>query len=126
LTQPLALVVEDDYDATVIFEEALNAAGFDTEVIESGDEAMKRLDEATPDLVILDLHLPKVAGTSILERLRSSAKLKDTHVIVVTGDTELADKLVQSNAFQILVKPVSFSQLRDLARLLRLSGKSSL
>ena len=124
MSKPLALIVEDDVDATVIFDEALQAAGFETETINNGTAAAKRLTEIVPELVVLDLHLPGVGGTTILDQIRSDPRLAPTQVIVITGDSTLADDpKLQTAAVQILVKPVTYSRLRDLARLLMLSIK---
>ena len=126
MTKPLALIIEDDFDATVIFDEALQAAGFDTETIKTGDAAAKRLTEIVPAVVILDLHLPGVGGTTILDQIRSDPRLAETQVIIITGDSSLADDpKLQRAAVQILVKPITYSRLRDLARLLMLSIKRS-
>jgi DNA-binding response OmpR family regulator len=125
MSNPPALIIEDDYDSSVIFEGALKAAGFDTEVIRSGDKALERLAAIMPELVVLDLHLPGVSGLSILEQIRNDAHLAGTQVIVITGDPVLADTSpLQKGAVQILVKPVTFTQLRDLARFLKLLKRS--
>ncbi len=124
MSKPLALIIEDDADATVIFDEALQAAGFETECIKTGDAAAKRLTDVVPAVVVLDLHLPGVGGTTILDQIRSDPRLAATQVIVITGDSTLADDpKLQTAAVQILVKPVTYSRLRDLARLLMLSIK---
>lgn len=121
MSNPLALIIEDDYDSAVIYENALRAAGFDTEIIYSGDKALERLTVTEPELVVLDLLLPGVPGVSILEHIRNDKRLADTQVIVITGDTVLADTSpLQEGTVQILVKPVTFTQLRDLARFLKL------
>jgi DNA-binding response OmpR family regulator len=109
----LALVIEDDPDAAVIFSKAIGAIGFQTEVIRAGDKALERLKELTPDLVLLDLHLPNVAGTDILKQIRADERLVKTRVIIVTADPRMANAC-ESQADLILVKPVSFSQVRDL------------
>lgn len=111
------LVVEDDQDLSVIFSEALQAAGFETEIIRSGDVAMKRLEETTPNVVVLDLHLPRVAGTDILRYIRTDPRLENTRVIVATAHPHMAESL-RDEADLVLLKPISFSQLRDLAAIL--------
>jgi DNA-binding response OmpR family regulator len=68
--------------------------------------------------VVLDLHLPGTAGTDILKRIRSDERLNQTRVIITTADARLAESL-EEQADLILVKPVSFSQLRDMALRLR-------
>lgn len=124
MNSSLALIIEDDYDLSIIFAEALQAAGFETEIIRSGDKALERLSTSAPDIVVLDLHLPRVEGMSILRQIRNDPRLAKTRIIVVTGDTALADSpFLQRAAVQILVKPVTFRQLRNLARLLKLSSR---
>lgn len=124
MSNPFALIIEDDYDSAVIYENALRAAGFDTEVIYSGDKALERLAATVPELVVLDLLLPGVPGMSILEHIRNDKRLASTQVVVITGDTVLADMSpLQEGTVQILVKPVTFTQLRDLARFLKLTNK---
>jgi len=114
MSNPFALIIEDDYDASLIFAEALQAAGFETEIIRSGDTALARLAATTPDAVVLDLHMPHVSGVDIMEQIRADERLAETQVIVATADPRLADTL-QDDADLVLIKPISFSQLRDLA-----------
>ena len=114
MTYRLALIIEDEIDLAEIFSQALQAAGFTTEVITRGDSAMTRLDEIEPEVIVLDLHLPGVDGSVILRHIRGDARLVDTKVIVASADAALAQSL-DIDADLTLLKPVSFSQLRDLA-----------
>ena len=117
---PLALVIEDDADAADIFSEALKAAGFEVEIIDDGTKAIERLSTTTPALVVLDMHLPNVAGPEILEKhIRSEARLAKTRVIIATADPSMTETLNEGHAELTLLKPISFSQLRDLAKRLR-------
>jgi DNA-binding response OmpR family regulator len=118
LSKPLALIIEDDYDLATIFEAALQAADFETEVIRAGDAALKRLETVTPSVVVLDLHLPQVIGTDILKHIRADARLTEARVMVTTSDARLAET-VEDQADLVLIKPISFSQLRDMAMRLR-------
>ena len=108
-----ALIVEDDEDLATIFAEALRAAGYVTEMIASGDSAMARLGASTPNVVVLDLHLPKIAGTGILRQVRSDIRLSGTRVVIVTADARMAET-TRDAADLVLVKPISFGLLRDL------------
>lgn len=117
-TSPFSLIVEDDPDLSVIFSSSLEAAGFETEIIRNGQLAMDRLHEVVPYVVILDMHLPLVAGTTILSYIRSDPRLASTSVVVVTADAVMGEQ-VRDQADFVLIKPTSFAQLRDLtARLL--------
>ena len=75
MAKPFALIIEDDEDLSVIFCEALQAAGFKTEVARAGDTALARLAVTTPGVVVLDLHLPRVAGMDILHQIRADPRL---------------------------------------------------
>ena len=119
MSNPLALIIEDDYDLAAIFDEALKAARFETRVIRTGDIAMKELATSIPDVVILDLNLPHVAGTDILKQIRADDRLSHVRVIVTTADARLGEML-QEEADLVLLKPISFSQLRDMAKRLRM------
>jgi two-component system cell cycle response regulator DivK len=118
-TKPLALVVEDEFDLSIIFSESFKAAGFKTEIIRDGQIAARWLNDAVPDIVALDLHLPNVSGEEILDQIRADSRLTDTHVIVTTADARMAEPLGERGATLVLIKPISFSQLRDLAIRLR-------
>lgn len=111
--KPISMIIEDDEDLSAIFCEALNAAGFDTEIIRNGRLAIERLQNVAPDVVILDMHLPLVAGADILRYIRSEKRLAFTNVVVTTADAILGDQ-VRDTADFVLIKPISFGQLRDL------------
>ncbi len=91
------LIVENDPAAVLLTKEAFREAGL-TEFVYSvpdGDEALaylrrkeKYADRPHPDLILLDLHLPKKTGLEILEELKSSPTLKVTPVIVVSGSAD--------------------------------------
>lgn len=114
----LALIIEDDPDLADIFAEALQAAEFETEISHDGRAGLARLFELKPALVVLDLHLPTMTGPQILEQIRAEAGLDHTRVIVASADPLMAESLTTA-ADLVLLKPISFSQLRDLATRLR-------
>ena len=122
MSNPLALIIEDDFDLSTIFAAALKASGFETEIVRDGRAAVQRLATVTPDVVVLDLHLPHVAGTDILDQIRADVRLAEIRVIVTTADARMAEML-HDQADLVLVKPISFGQLRDLAG--RLSAAAS-
>jgi CheY-like chemotaxis protein len=120
--KPYALVVEDNKDVAFIFAEAVKEAGYDVEIIGAGDIALKRLSSVVPDLVILDLHLPYVKGTDILDQIRCDDRLADTNVIVTSADSRMAEML-HEKADLVLLKPVGYGQLRDMAARMRLTAE---
>ncbi len=113
-TKPLALVIEDDVDLMEIFSQAIQGAGYTVEVCTAGDVGAKRLAEAKPPMLILDLHLPGLNGLEVLRRLRADPATAATTVFVVSADPQTAE-LTRNLADLVLIKPVSFQQLRELA-----------
>jgi DNA-binding response OmpR family regulator len=118
MTNPLALIIENDKKLAKIFSFALQKVDFETEIIEDGDAALARLNDTTPALVVLDLHLPKVSGKDILRRIRNSKRLTHTRVMLATADTVTAENY-RTDADLILLKPISVNLLRHLAVQLR-------
>ena len=118
MTQPTALIIEDDPKLAFIFAEALRAAEFETEILQDGRTARDRLAETTPAVVVLDVHLPYLSGEELLYHIRADQRFVQTRVILATADSVLAESL-QEEADLVLLKPISPTQLRDLAKRLR-------
>ncbi len=114
MSQFLAVVIEDDRSVATVYTEALRVAGYEAEVVSNGREALMRIQETVPVLILLDLHLPEVMGEEILTAVRADPRLAHTRVFLVTADHLLAERL-REQATLVLLKPVSFTQLRDIA-----------
>ncbi len=118
MADPIGLIVEDDADQAAIFAEALQLAELQIEIIVDGAVAAKRFQEIVPKVVVLDLHLPRVSGETLLHQIRATPALAQTRVIIASADPVMAEGLNQE-ADLVLIKPVSFSQLRDFAMRLK-------
>jgi len=113
----MALVIEDDEDLAIIFTEALHMSGFKTKTIRDGKQAEEELDTSQPDLILLDLHLPRVNGLQLLTKIRRDERIKNAKVIVATADARMSEMAEEADF--TLIKPISFAQLRDLCARLR-------
>lgn len=116
--KPFAFVIEDSEDVALIFQTAMEQAGFEAEIINDGALALERLAETVPDLVVLDLHLPGASGEQVLKYIRSEPLLENIKVIVATADSNWAEKLANGSTISML-KPISFTQLQQIAERLR-------
>ncbi len=117
-SHPEALIVEDDPTQAEIFVTALAQAGYEVTHIDCGNAAIAYLNDHSPRLVLLDLHLPEIAGTAILQHIRNQPHLAQTRVMLATADPRMAET-VRAESDLVLIKPVSFTQLRELARRLK-------
>jgi len=123
MRKPFALIIEDDRDVAALFRHVMDLAGFRTEIVFHGQVAVERLSTSQPDIVLLDLNLPGVSGSQILEMIRKDDRLNHTKVVVVTGYAHVAGGLsVQPDL--VLLKPISIDQLRVLVSRIVLSEKS--
>lgn len=77
-------------------------AGYDVEIAGDGVSALRSIDQAQPDLIVLDLHLPRLRGEAILSELAASPELRRIPVVIVTG-TDPGHTIKQANS--ILHKP---------------------
>lgn len=109
-----ALIVEDDEAIAAIYVEALQMAGYETEVAVNGRFAIQRLGEITPWLILLDLHLPEVAGEKVLQFIKNEPNLASTRIFITTADHLRAEEL-RAKVDLVLLKPISLMQLRDMA-----------
>jgi two-component system response regulator AdeR len=111
--KPLILIVEDEPHIAQVLEGYLRRDGYRTEVAADGARALEIHRAAKPDLVLLDVQLPKVDGLEVLRRIRADGA---TPVIMVTAMAEDLDKLLglRMGADDYVVKP--FSPLEVVAR----------
>ncbi len=110
-TGPHVLIVEDDNSLRDLFSEALESDGFKTSIASNGAEGIQMFDEVNPDLVFLDLLMPKMDGWEALERVR---KISECPVIIVAGQGTTEDiirGLLEAGADDYLVKPFGIKEL---------------
>lgn len=113
--KPLALIIEDVPELVAAFTNALQIAGYETDAAMDGQVALEKLETAVPYLILLDLHLPHVSGEDVLRKIRADERFAKTRIIFATADHTNAQYLAAGRAEYVLLKPVSFKQLRDLA-----------
>jgi len=82
------LLVEDDPRLRFIIHAQLKSAGFDVVPLEDGNAALTTLETLTPDLVLLNILLPRVDGVEVCERIRSQRRLAHVPVIFLTARTD--------------------------------------
>lgn len=125
MSELLALIIEDEPHIAEIIATVLALADVKTEVAHDGAQALAKLAYMTPTMVVLDLHLPEVSGQEILQTIRTTERLADIKVILVTADLHRAD-LLRAQVDQVLIKPFRIAELRELVDQLLMSGDNRL
>ncbi len=126
--KPHVLVVEDEPPLVEVLRYNLEKAGYRVSVAGDGAEALDKVRDAIPDLIILDWMLPKLSGIEVCRQLREDPEAKNVPVIMLTARGEEADRLkgLASGADDYVVKPFSPAELLARVRaVLRRSTSSA-
>ncbi len=107
------LIVEDEEALATLLEYNLGKESFEVGIASDGEEAMLKIDEEAPDLVILDWMLPKVSGIEVCRRLRTKPETRNLPIIMLTARSEEADRIrgLETGADDYLTKPFSTNEL---------------
>jgi two-component system, OmpR family, alkaline phosphatase synthesis response regulator PhoP len=117
------LIADDNPDLRIIFARAFDKRYFEVSMAEDGQEALEALQNEIPDVVVLDVDMPRLSGLSVLSYIRQNAQMNDLKVIVVTGNSMASQAPEAALADLFLVKPVSISELVTFAqRLIAMSN----
>lgn len=103
----LILIVEDESDLVESLEYNLQQTGYRTRVADDGESALNALDEVDPDLVVLDLMLPDMAGIEICRQIRNDDEMHQLPVLILTARGEEIDRITgfEAGADDYVVKP---------------------
>ena len=100
------LLVEDDAALTQMYRVKLERDGYTVQVAGDGEEALGLLERELPDLIFLDVRLPRMDGLTFLERLRAGDRTRDIPVVIVSNysEEELVSRGLQLGALEYLIK----------------------
>jgi diguanylate cyclase (GGDEF)-like protein len=110
------LVVDDDPDIARFVEVNLRSAGYDVSVASDGEEALDSAGRLRPDLVLLDVMMPRIDGFEVAQRLRRNPQTANTSIIMLTAKALSTDKVLglTAGADDYIIKP--FDPIELLAR----------
>jgi two-component system cell cycle response regulator DivK len=115
---PLVLIVDDNEKNRKLAREVLRAAGFGTLEAGSGAEAIAVAGERLPDMILLDLGLPDMAGTDVARAFRDRARTADIPVVALSALPDLGDHdwLLEAGFAGFLSKPIDVAAFPDQVR----------
>ena len=107
------LIVDDDPDIRTFVEVALSLAGFETLEAGDGEEALDQAVSHSPDVIVLDIMMPRMDGFTCLRRIRADGRISHVPVILLTAKAQTQDKLAgfDAGADDYLTKPFDPSEL---------------
>ncbi len=100
------LIAEDDKLLSSSLEQALKGAGYDTLTAFDGEEALKTVKAERPDLVLLDVVMPKLDGLSVLWEMKADSDISDIPAVVLTnmGDMDTVSQIMSAGGTDYLLK----------------------
>jgi len=125
--RPVILLADDEADVSLVTKTRLEANGFEVVATADGEEALRRFRERKPDLVLLDLKMPRLDGYQLCRIIKSDPGTRNVPVILFSASSAyslaLRDKCLELGADDHLRKPYSADELLSKVRRL-LSGTS--
>lgn len=108
------LIIEDEEHISELVKYNLESAGYQVAAAYDGEEGLKLVSEFKPDLVILDLMLPKLDGISVCNKLRNQKETEDISIIMLTAKSSETDKIIglEIGADDYITKPFSVRELQ--------------
>jgi DNA-binding response OmpR family regulator len=111
------LVADDEKVNVDFFQVMLTKLGFSVEVAYSGEEVLEKLEDFIPDLIILDLLMPRMSGFQVAKQLKANSRTKEIPIIILTAVSDIRDKvdMLELGIEDYIMKPFNFIEI--LARI---------
>ena len=126
-TNPRVLIADDDATLRLLARAALEKAGFTVHDVEDGEQAVRKVAEVNPDIILLDVEMPHMDGFSACALIRKSPETVDTPIIMLTGreDAESIQTAYDSGATDFVSKPINWSLLGHRVRYIMRASRVS-
>lgn len=117
---PLVLIVEDHADTREMLRILLNMTGCRVIEAEDGEQAMSMAEMGHPDLILLDVKIPRLDGLTVARLIRSHPVLNEVPIVLITGmvTPQLHSEAFSAGCNDCLFKPLDFERLQELINLL--------
>lgn len=110
------LIVDDDRSVLYILNELFMGEGYEVTLAENGTEALEKVEQNKPDLIILDIMMPKFDGTYIMLHLRENPQTASIPIIVISAYAQIQHLLTPKSGLEataFIVKPFALSTLKS-------------
>ena len=108
-----SLYIEDNFDNRMLIQRVLMAEGFDIESIEDPEVGIQMALDNPPDLILMDINMPKISGFDATQQLRQAPQLVDTPIIALTANAtkDILAKTLEAGCDGYITKPVDIDKL---------------
>ena len=107
------LIADDNPQGVELLEAYLASTDYETQTAADGEETLRKVKEWKPDLILLDVMMPKISGFEVCKRLRADPATQDIIVLMVTALDQHSDvdRAVESGTNDFLTKPINKNEL---------------
>jgi CheY-like chemotaxis protein len=110
---PRILIADDNPQGVELLEAYLGSSGYEIETAADGDETLRKVKQWHPDLILLDIMMPKISGFEVCKRLRADPATRDIAVLMITALDQPSDieRAVEAGTDDFLTKPINKTEL---------------
>ena len=108
---PRVLVVDDEPDAVELLTEFLRAKGYEVITASDGEEALRKVKEDRPHLILLDVRMPKLNGMEVLRLVREIDREVGVIMVTAVNEEETGREALKLGAFDYITKPLDLKYL---------------
>jgi CheY-like chemotaxis protein len=119
MNAPRVLLVDDEYASAEVLALILAGDGYHVTTVPDGQQALARLEEAAPDLVIMDFMMPGINGAHLVNAIRDIQRFEHVPVLMISGAPEAALRRYETQYEAFLRKPFGLEQFLRTVRRLR-------
>ena len=111
--RPRVLIADDNPQGVELLEAYLADRDYDIETAADGEETLRKIKDWHPDLILLDIMMPKISGFEVCKRLRASPASRETAVLMITALDQPSDveRAVDAGTDDFLTKPINKTEL---------------
>ena len=111
--QPRVLIADDHPEGVELLEAYLAGTDYETQIAYDGEETLRKIKDWHPDIVLLDIMMPKISGFEVCKRLRANPQTADIVVLMVTALDQHSDidRAVEAGTDDFLTKPINKAEL---------------
>ena len=110
---PRVLIADDNPQGAELLEAYLGDSGYELRTAADGEQTLRQVAAWQPDLILLDIMMPKISGFEVCKRLRANPATRDTAVLMITALDQPSDveRAVEAGTDDFLTKPINKSEL---------------
>lgn len=113
MSQPRILIAEDNPEGAELLEAYLDGADYELMIAVDGEDTLRKVESFQPDLILLDVMMPKISGFEVCKRLKANPKTQEIiiHMITALDQHHDIDRAVEAGTNDFLTKPINKAEL---------------